>query len=52
MLSELADLAPPTYFRERSARCSDISVTIPRCYKDVHVNSFFLAQQDSQIIYL
>ena len=40
---ELAELVP--YSRERSTRYSDrlhdFSVTIPRCYKDVHVNSFF-----------
>ena len=27
-----------------SDRLHDLSVTIPRCYKDVYVNSFFLAQ--------
>ena len=43
--SELAPLAPLPYSRERSTRYSDrlheFSVTIPRCYKDVYVNSFF-----------
>ena len=43
--SELAQLVPLPYSRERSTRHSDrlhdFSVTIPRCYKDVYVNSFF-----------
>ena len=43
--SELARLVPLPYFRERSTRYSDrlhdFSVTIPRCYNDVYVNSFF-----------
>ena len=43
--SELAGLVPLPYSRERSAhysdRMHDFSVTIPRCYKDVYVNSFF-----------
>ena len=43
--SELAQLVPPPYSRGKSTRYSDrlhdFSVTIPRCYKDVHVNSFF-----------
>ena len=43
--SELAQLVPLTYSRGRSTRYShrlhDFSVTIPRCYKDVYVNSFF-----------
>ena len=43
--SELAQLVPLPYFRWRSTRYSDrlhdFSVTIPRCYKDVYVNSFF-----------
>ena len=43
---ELAQLAPRPFSRERSTRYSDrlhdFSVTIPRCYKDVYVNSFFL----------
>ena len=42
---ELAELVPLPYSRGRSTRCSDrlddFSVTIPRCYKDVYVNSFF-----------
>ena len=44
-LSELAQLVPLTYTRGRSTyysdRLHDFSVTIPRCYKDVYVNSFF-----------
>ena len=43
--SELAQLVPLPYPRGRSTRYSDrlhdFSVTIPRCYKDVYVNSFF-----------
>ena len=43
--SELAKLAPLPYSQGRSTRYSDrlhdFSVTIPRCYKDVYVNSFF-----------
>ena len=42
---QLAQLVPLRYSRERSTHCSDrlldFSVTIPRCYKDVYVNSFF-----------
>ena len=42
--SELAQLFPLPFSRERSTRYSDglhnFSVTIPRCYKDVYVNSF------------
>ena len=45
MLSELAELVPLPYSQERSAhysdRVHDFSVTIPRCYKDVNLNSFF-----------
>ena len=44
--SELAQLAPLLYSRGRSTRYSDrlhdFFVTIPRCYKDVYVSSFFL----------
>ena len=44
-LSELAQLVLFPYSRGRSTRYSDrlhdFSVTIPRCYKDVYVNSFF-----------
>ena len=44
--SELAQLVPFLFFRGRSTRYSDrmhdFSVTIPRCYKDVYVNSVFL----------
>ena len=43
--SELAQLVPIPYSRGRSIRYSDrlhdFSVTITRCYKDVHINSFF-----------
>ena len=43
--SELAQLVPLPYFGGRSTcysdRLHDFSVTIPRCYKDVYVNSFF-----------
>ena len=43
--SELAELVPLHYSRGRSThysdRLHDFSVTIPRCYKDVYVNSFF-----------
>ena len=44
-LSELAELVPVPYSQGRSTHSSDrlhdFSVTIPRCYKDVYVNSFF-----------
>ena len=43
--SELAQLVPIPFSRERSTRyfdrLHDITVTIPRCYKDVYVNNFF-----------
>ena len=43
--SELTQLVPLRFSRERSTRYSDglhdFSVTIPRCYKDVYVNSVF-----------
>ena len=43
--SELAQLVPFPFSRRRSThysdRLHDFSVTIPRCYKDVYVNSFF-----------
>ena len=43
--SELAQLFPLPYSRGKSSRYSDklhdFSVTISRCCKDVHVNSFF-----------
>ena len=43
--SELAQLVPPPFSRGRPTRYSDrlhdFSVTIPGCYKDVYVNSFF-----------
>ena len=42
---ELAQLVPLPFSRGRSTRYSDrlhdFSVTIPICYKDVYVNSFF-----------
>ena len=42
---ELAELVPLPFSRGRSThysdRLHDFSVTIPRCYKDVYVNSFF-----------
>ena len=42
--SELAQLVPLPFFRGRSTRYSDrlhdFSVTIPRCSKDVNVNTF------------
>ena len=41
----MAQLVPLPYSRGRSTRYSDrlhdSSVTTPRCYKDVYVNSFF-----------
>ena len=43
--SELAQLVPLPYSRRKSTcysgRLHDFSVTIPRCCKDVYVNSFF-----------
>ena len=43
--SQLDQLVPLPYSRGRSTcysdRLHDFSVTIPRCYKDVYVNSFF-----------
>ena len=43
--SELAQLVPLPFSRGRSTcysdRLHDFSITIPRCYKDVYVNSFF-----------
>ena len=43
--AELAQLVPLPFSKGRSTRYSDrlhdFSVTIPRCYKDVYVNSFF-----------
>ena len=42
--SELAQLVPLPYYQGRSTRYSDslrdFSVTVPRCYKGVYVNSF------------
>ena len=52
--SELAQLVPLPFSQGRSTRYSerlhDFSVTIPRCYKDVYVNS--LAQLNSGILCL
>ena len=43
--SELAQLVPFPYSQGRSThysdRLHDFSVTTPRCYKDVYLNSFF-----------
>ena len=43
--SELAQSVPLSFPRGRSTRFSDrlhdFSVPIPRCYKDIYVNSFF-----------
>ena len=43
--SELAQLVPLPFSQGRSTRYADrlhdFSVTIPRCYKDFYVNSFF-----------
>ena len=43
--AELAELVPLSYSQGRSTRYSDrlhnFSVTIPRCYKDAYINSFF-----------
>ena len=43
--SDLAQLVPLAFSQGRSTpysdRLHDCSVTIPRCYKDVYVNSFF-----------
>ena len=45
-LSELAEFFPLPYSRGISTRYSirfyDFSITIPRCYKDVYINNFFL----------
>ena len=45
-LSELAEFFPLPYSRGISTRYSirfyEFSITIPRCYKDVNVNNFFL----------
>ena len=44
-LSELPELVPFPYSRGKSTyysdRLHDFPVTIPKCYKDAHVNSFF-----------
>ena len=43
--SELSQLVPRPFSRGRSTRyfdrLHDFSVTIPRCYKDVYIKSFF-----------
>ena len=50
--SDLAQLVPLPYSPGKSTcysdRLHDFSVTIPRCCKNVHVNSFSLAQFDSR----
>ena len=55
-LSDLAELVPLPYSGGRCTRYSDrlhdFSVTIPRCYKDDYVSSFFLRQLDSGILCL
>ena len=54
--SELVQLVPLPYSRGRSTCYSDrlyrLHVTIPRCFKDIYVNSFFLGQLDSGILCL
>ena len=54
--SELAQVVLLPYSRGKSTRYSDIlhefSVIIRRYYKDVYVNSFFLAQLDPGILCL
>ena len=54
--SELAQLVPLLFTLGRSTlysdRLDDFCVTVPRYYKDVYVNSFFLQQADSGILYL
>ena len=54
--SELDELVPLPPSRGRSARYSnrlhDFSVSIPGCYKDVYLNSCFLARLDSGILCL
>ena len=54
--SEVAQLVPLPFSRGRSTRyydrLHDFSVTIPRCYKDVYVNSLFLAQLGCEILCL
>ena len=51
--SELAQLVLFSFSRGRSTcyfdRLHNFSVTIPRCYKGVYVNSFFLKQLDSRV---
>ena len=39
--SELVEVVPLPYSTRYSDRLHNFSVTIPRCYKDVYVNSFF-----------
>ena len=54
--SELAKLVPFPYSHRKpypySERLPDFPVTIPGCYKDDHVNSFFLLHLDSAILYM
>ena len=39
--SEMVEVVPLPYSTRYSDRLHNFSVTIPRCYKDVYVNSFF-----------
>ena len=50
--SELSELVPLPYSRGRSTLIHDFSVNSHRCYKDVYVNSSFLTQLDSRILFL
>ena len=54
--SELAQLFPVPFSQRRSTgysdRLHDFSVTIPRCYKDIYVNSFFPRTANSGILCL
>ena len=54
--SELAQLVPLLFYRERSTcysdRLHDFSVTIPRCYKDLYFTASLLAQVDPGILCL
>ena len=54
--SELAQLVPLPYSPRRSTcysdRFCDFSVTIPRCYKDFSVNSFFPHATSPKTIFL
>ena len=52
--SELAQLVPLPFSRERPTRYSDrlhnFSVTIPKCLKDVYVNSFFPCEANRHLL--